>query len=70
MQREKNLPTAHDVNNYKDDLAFKKGQLDNAENTYARLKVELEQRQNDLDKIKTLEGRIDKEMQQVTEKIE
>jgi len=27
------------------------------------LKVELEQRQNDLEKIKTLEGRIEKEMQ-------
>jgi hypothetical protein len=43
--------------------------VENAETTYARLKVELEQRQNDLDKIKTLEGRIEKEMQQVTEKI-
>ena len=31
--------------------------------------MELEQRQNDLEKIKTLEGRIEKEMQQVTEKI-
>jgi hypothetical protein len=36
--------------------------VENAETTYARLKVELEQRQNDLDKIKTLEGRIEKEM--------
>jgi hypothetical protein len=62
IQREKALPSANDVSGFKDDLAFKKGQLDNAENTYARLKVELEQRQNDLDKIKTLEGRIDKEM--------
>jgi predicted nucleic acid-binding Zn-ribbon protein len=43
--------------------------VENAETTYARLKVELEQRQNDLEKIKTLEGRIEKEMQQVTEKI-
>ncbi len=50
-------------------MAFKQGVLENAETTFARLKVELEQRQNDLDKIKTLEGRIDKEMQQVTEKI-
>ena len=37
--------------------------MDNAEDTFARLKVELEQRENDLEKIKTLEGRIDKEMQ-------
>jgi len=46
----------------KGDLDFKKNLLDNAENTVARIKVELEQRQNDLDKIKTLEGRIEKEM--------
>jgi hypothetical protein len=63
MQRQGKLPSATDVNNLKSDLDYKKGLLDNAENTYARLKVELEQRQNDLDKIKTLEGRIDKEMQ-------
>lgn len=31
--------------------------------------MELDQRENDLEKIKTLEGRIEKEMQQVTEKI-
>ena len=62
MQRQNKLPTAGDVNNLKDDLSYKKNLLDNAENTYARLKVELEQRQNDLDKIKTLEGRIEKEM--------
>jgi hypothetical protein len=62
MQRQAKLPSASDVNNLKSDLAYKKDLLDNAENTYARLKVELEQRQNDLEKIKTLEGRIDKEM--------
>lgn len=70
IQREQNLPSLNDVQTMGDDLAFKQGQLNNAETTFARLKVELEQRQNDLDKIKTLESRIDKEMQQVTEKIE
>jgi hypothetical protein len=57
------------VNEKKSDLDFKKGVLENSETTFARLKVELEQRQTDLEKIKTLEGRIDKEMQQVTDKI-
>ena len=52
-----------------DRMAHDKTEVDNAETTYARLKVELEQRQSDLDKIKTLEGRIGKELQQVTEKL-
>lgn len=69
MIRQNNLPTAAQYKDKKEELAFKQGQVENAETTYARLKVELEQRQNDLEKIKTLEGRIDKEMQQVTEKI-
>jgi len=63
MFRQNNLPSAAEVKDKKGELAFKQGQVDNAENTYARLKVELEQRQNDLEKIKTLEGRIEKEMQ-------
>jgi hypothetical protein len=63
IQREKALPSKQDVMGMKDDMAFKQGQLENSETTYARLKVELEQRQGDLEKIKTLEGRIDKEMQ-------
>lgn len=53
----------------KDKLAHDTNLVENAETTYARLKVELEQRQNDLEKIKTLEGRIGKELQQVTEKL-
>lgn len=69
MTRQNNLPTTAGVNDMKGDLDHKKTQLDNAENTFARLKVELEQRQNDLEKIKTLESRIDKEMQQVADKV-
>jgi intraflagellar transport protein 74 len=52
------------------DLKFKQGQLENAENTAARLRVQKEQIQNDLDKVKNLEGRIHKEMQQAQEKIQ
>lgn len=63
MMRKGNLPTAQSVDGMKEDLNFKKGQLENAENTLGRLKVELDQRKNDLEKINTLETRIDKEMQ-------
>jgi len=63
MTRQNNLPTAAQYKDKKEELAFKQGQVDNSETTYARLKVELEARQNDLEKIKTLEGRIEKEMQ-------
>lgn len=62
MVRQNKLPSAAEFQDKKGELAFKQEQLENAENTYARLKVELEQRQNDLEKIKTLEGRIEKEM--------
>ena len=44
MARQNKLPTAAQYKDQKEDLAFKQGQLENAENTYARLKVELEQR--------------------------
>jgi len=62
MARQNKLPSQAEFKDMKGDLDFKKNLLDNAENTVARIKVELEQRQNDLDKIKTLEGRIEKEM--------
>jgi hypothetical protein len=38
------LPKAEDVNDLKGDLKYKAGLLDNAETTYARLKVDLEAR--------------------------
>ena len=44
MLRSNNLPTAAQYKDKKEELDFKKGQVENAENTYARLKVELEQR--------------------------
>jgi len=51
-------------------LGFKEKELDNAETTFARLKAELEKMKQDLEKINTLETRIDKEMTQVKEKID
>ena len=46
----------------KGDLKFKQGQLESSETTAARLSVDKERIQNDLDKVKNLEGRIHKEM--------
>lgn len=53
----------------KKDLAFKQGQLDNSATTAAQLKVQKEYINKDLEKVKSLEFRIDKEMQQAKEKI-
>jgi intraflagellar transport protein 74 len=62
MARQNKLPTSSQVNEMKDDLKFKQGQLENSESTAARLKVQQETINNDLEKVKNLEGRIHKEM--------
>ena len=54
----------------KDDLKFKQELLENSETTAARLKVPHEQIKQDLDKVKNLEGRIKKEMEQAEQKID
>ena len=51
------------------DLQFKQRQMNDAEMTAAKLSVEKENREADLEKIKTLEGRIEKEMETVSEGI-
>lgn len=63
------LPTKGDVSAMKGDLAYTKGLVEDSENTYARVKVELDQRQNDLDKINTLEGKIERENKNMDEKL-
>jgi intraflagellar transport protein 74 len=63
------LPSRGDVSNMKGDLAYTKGLVEDSENTYARVKVELEQRQADLDKINTLEGKIERENKNMDEKL-
>lgn len=64
MERQNKLPTMSQVDEMKGDLKFKQGQLESSETTAARLRVDKERIQNDLDKVKNLEGRIHKEMQQ------
>ena len=53
----------------KNDLRFKEGQLQDSEVTAARLKVQKDQIQQDLEKVKNLEGRIHQEMDQAQDKI-
>ncbi len=53
----------------KKDLNFKQRQLNDSEMTAAKLQIEVEARTADLDKIRNLETRIDKEMETVAEGI-
>lgn len=69
LARQHKLPTENQVKDMQSDLKFKQGQLDDSETTAARLKVQKEQVQSDLEKVKNLEGRIHKEMQQARDKI-
>ena len=57
------------VDEMKNDLKFKQGQLEDSSTTAARLRVQQEQIRGDLEKVKNLEGRIHKEMEQANEKI-
>ena len=63
------MPSKNDVKDMKGDLAYTKGLVEDSETTYARVKVELEQRQGDLDKINTLEGKIERENKNMDEKL-
>ncbi len=69
LARQNKLPTSKDVDEMRDDLRFKKGQLADSETTAARLKVQKERTIQDLDKVKKLEERIMMEKQQSEEKI-
>ena len=51
----------------KKDLNFKQRQLNDAEMTAAKLQIEVEARTADLEKIRNLETRIDKEMETVAD---
>lgn len=69
LSRQSRLPGKGDMQEMRDDLKFKERQLNDAEMTAAKLQIEVEARTADLDKIKNLEVRIDKEMETVAEGI-
>ena len=70
LARQNKLPSQAQVTDMKDDLKFKQELLENSETTAARLKVQQDQIKQDLEKVKNLEGRIKKEMEQAETKIE
>jgi len=53
------------VDDMRKDLKFKERLLNDAESTAAKLQVEVDARNTDLEKIKTLETRIEGELAQV-----
>lgn len=63
------MPTSAQVDEMKKDLAYKQGLLEGSATTVAQLKSQKEYINKDLEKVKSLEFRIDKEMQQAKEKI-
>lgn len=69
IQKSTALPSKGDVSNMKGDLAYTKGLVEGSENTFARVKIELEQRNNDLEKINTLEGKIERENKNMDDKL-
>lgn len=70
MGREGQMPSKEEYGNLKDEKDYKKGLLGDAENTFARVKVELDQRQGDLEKIDNLEVKIEKENKTMNDKLE
>jgi len=70
ITRQTALPTKDAVKDKAGALDHNKQIVEGSEETLARIKVELETRQNDLEKIKNLETKIEKENVQMNEKLE
>lgn len=63
QNRSKAIPSGVEMEERKRMLNHKQKVLNDAGNTAAQLQTEVEQRQGDLEKIKNLEGRLEKEKQ-------
>ena len=61
VARQTNLPGRKEVQDKKEGLNYNQNLNENAEETLARIRGELETRQHDLEKIKNLEVKIEKE---------
>lgn len=66
MTRQNKLPTQSQVAEMREDLKFKQGQLSDSETTAARLRVQKEQAQLDLQKVKDLDASIKNQMESFT----
>lgn len=62
INRKTNMPSRSHLKSMRDDLSFKKRQMDASESTHVQLKIELEKRQGELKKISGLDGRIEDEL--------
>lgn len=70
ISRQSHMPSKADVKDKKDSVAYNEGLNETAEETIVRIRMELETRQNDLEKIKSLEVKIEKENGSMNEKLE
>lgn len=70
IQREKHMPEARAVREKEGDLTFKEKQFKNSEVTLAHLRQQLERRQGELDKITSLDAKINEELTTLQEKRE
>jgi len=69
LARQHNLPSEAKVNAMREDLSFKKRQVDASETTHQRLQQELQKRQIELEKINGLDKKITVELTSLAEKM-
>merc|ERR1719326_1390119 len=69
LSRQHNLPSEAKVNAMREDLSFKKRQVDASETTHQRLQQELQKRQIELEKINGLDKKITVELTSLAEKM-
>jgi len=70
ISREQNLPTSEQFSEMKDSLSFKKRQLESSMSTQDQLEKELEKRKGELEKINTLDSKIQVELSSLTSRIQ
>jgi intraflagellar transport protein 74 len=70
LNRRHNMPSAQHLEQMKEDLSFKKRQVDASQSTHLRLRQELQKREGELEKINGLDAKISVELKSLGEKIE
>ncbi|GBG27578.1 Intraflagellar transport protein 74-like [Hondaea fermentalgiana] len=69
LAQSENLPSEEQYSEMKDALTFKKRQLESSASTMEQLEKELEKRRGELEKINTLDEKIEVELKSLTERI-
>ncbi|KAL9641542.1 hypothetical protein ABK040_013463 [Willaertia magna] len=70
MSNHENLPTKTKLDDMKDDLEFKQEQKNISQSTLERLRLELKQKKEDLEKVNNLEVTVNQESKQLTNSIQ